>query len=76
MTGAITFWVIYHGARNHPPGVWVVRAQDVIDGVVRPRETFVQCGSLEEARRHVPPGCVPFERDPSDDPVIVESWMQ
>lgn len=24
----LTVWVIYYGAKNHPPGKWVVRAQD------------------------------------------------
>lgn len=77
----ITLWVIYHGASNHPPGKWVVRAQDA--GVspvespdrIRRHEVFHECDSLVEARAKVPPGLHRMGRHPSDDPVIVETWF-
>lgn len=72
----LTVWVIYFGASNHPPGKWVLRAQDVMrDGAVRPHEIFHECNSLVEARAKVPHGLVPLERMPADDPVIVETWF-
>lgn len=84
----LTIWVIYYGAKNHPPGKWVVRAQDVTGGTsvlirragevedgIRPHETFFECGSLEEARGKVPVGTWRMPRHPQDDPVIVETWF-
>lgn len=84
----LTIWVIYYGAKNHPPGKWVVRAQDVtgdtsvlirraseVEPGVRPHETFFECDSLEEARAKVPEGLYRMERHPQDDPVIVETWF-
>ncbi len=82
MNTPLTIWVIYYGASNHPPGKWVVRAQDV--GGVSPLESpdrirrhrmFFECDSLEEARAKVPIGLYRMPRDPSDDPVIVETWL-
>jgi hypothetical protein len=31
--------------------------------------------TLADARKHVPPGLIRFARAPSDDPVIVETWL-
>lgn len=77
----LTSWVIYYGARNHPPGKWVTRPQDAScptslnpDGV-RPHEVFFECDSLLEARAKVPPGLIRFDRHPSDDATIVETWL-
>ena len=84
----LTIWVIYYGAKNHPPGKWVVRAQDTQAALesalarpgetepgIRPHETFYECDSLEEARAKVPIGLYRMGRQPGDDPVIVECWL-
>jgi hypothetical protein len=73
----LTLWVIYFGASNHPPGKWVVRAQDVVPGMSEPRahEIFHECGSLLEARCKVPDGLYRMDRDPRDDETIVEVWI-
>jgi hypothetical protein len=71
----LTFWVIYFGATNHPPGKWVLRAQDASVRGVRPHEVFFECNSLAEARAKVPAGLVLMARHASDDPCIVESWF-
>lgn len=82
MSDVLTFWVIYYGATNHPPGKWVVRAQDA--GGVSPIESpdmivrhqlFFECDSLEEARAKVPAGLYRMPRQEGDDPVIVEVWF-
>lgn len=77
----LTFWVIYYGASNHPPGKWVVRAQDAgvsplesPDGIRR-HQVFFECDSLEEARAKVPEGLYRMPRVAEDDPVIVEMWF-
>ncbi len=69
-------WTIYH----HPIDVvgveYVVRRFTIEpDGSVTPAGTFLAANTLEEARSLIPPGLVPFERDSSDDAVIVESWL-
>ena len=72
----LTVWVIYYGASNHPPGTWVVRAQDVLtDNTIRPHEVFFECDSLDQARGKVPAGLIRYDRRAADDPVIVESWL-
>lgn len=75
MSDPLIIWVIYYGARNHPPHKWVVRAQDAGKGGVRPHELFFECNSLEEARAKVPAGLYCQPRQPGDDPVIVECWF-
>jgi hypothetical protein len=77
----LTVWVIYYGAKNHPPGKWVVRAQDA--GVselespdrIRRHQVFFECDSLEEARSKVPEGLQRMSRWTQDDPAIVETWF-
>jgi len=71
----LTFWVVYFGATNHPPGKWVVRAQDASERGVRPHEVFFECNSLAEARAKVPAGLVLMPRYAGDDPCIVETWV-
>ena len=84
----LTIWVIYYGAKNHPPGKWVVRAQDVTapsspalvrpgetEPGIRPHDVFFECDRLEEARAKVPEGLYRMDRHPTDDPVIVETWF-
>jgi hypothetical protein len=88
MSDFLTIWVIYYGASNHPPGKWVVRAQDVMpaggriisehsraEPGIRPHELFFECDSLEEARTKVPEGLYRMPRQFGDDPVIVECWL-
>jgi hypothetical protein len=72
----ITFWTVYHNPADYP-GKYVVRAQWAERGgqIKHSAECTVH-DTLEGARAAVPPGCWPFARDPNDDPVIVESWMQ
>jgi hypothetical protein len=77
----LTIWVIYYGASNHPPGKWVVRAQDAgvsamesPDGIRR-HAVFFECDSLEEARAKVPEGLQRMSRWTQDDLAIVETWF-
>lgn len=68
-------WVIYHGAKDDPPGAWVVRRWDIYpDSVVRTGEKH-ECGSLADARAHVPPSQVLISRSPEDHPAIQEVWI-
>jgi hypothetical protein len=73
----ITFWTIYQNPADYP-GKFVVRAHWVAggDGHVKYSPECTVHDTLDEARAAVPPGCFLFPRDPSDDAVIAESWMQ
>lgn len=68
-------WIIYHGAKEHPPDAWVIRRWDIYrTGEVLPAELHV-CKSLEAARARVPQGQVLISRSPEDNPAIVEVWI-
>ena len=71
----LTQWVIYFGATNHPPGTWVVRAWDILPGKLVPHALMHECRSLFEARCKVPEGLFRLNRQPDDDPCIVEVWI-
>jgi hypothetical protein len=71
----LTIWVIYHSPSDFP-GKWVLRGQDALPGrVVRPHANGFICETLEQARKHVPPGLAMLTRHPDDDPVIYEVWL-
>jgi hypothetical protein len=74
----LVIWTITYNTLDHP-GRYVVHGHDVLDGTTRPHAEpiFVgeSGGTLEDARRMIPRGSVCMQRDPSDDPVIVESWI-
>ena len=73
---ALHMWVITENPSDYPGKFVVRRRMTTADG-----KQYVVFGptavvdTLEEARAAVPPGTVCFHRDPSDDPVIVETWM-
>jgi len=66
----ISLWVIY----DHPfdfPQAFVARRY-VID---RPTADIIQGHTLEAVREKLPAGLARIERDPKDDPKIVEMWL-
>lgn len=71
----LTIWTVY---QNHPsaPGKFVVRAYDVLPGgkATARIEAFIR-DSLDEARAAVPAGLYWMNRNPVDDPTIVETWL-
>lgn len=82
---AVVFWTIYLGVGAgalptlaQQTVIYTVRRSRVMAGHPDPVNDAVgiYATSLEEARSVLPPGCWPFDRDPSDDPSIVESWME
>jgi hypothetical protein len=87
---AMTIWVIYGPNTLDHPGLFVVRAQDVIRGLDFPvsRAEYTLHATLEEARKAVPEFetyprdgvnwasvLTRIERHPDDDPCIVETWL-
>ena len=86
----MTVWVICGPNNSEHPGLYVVRAQDVIRGLTNPvtRTQFTTHATLEEARRAVPEYelyprdgvnwasyLTRIHRSPGDDPCIVETWL-
>lgn len=86
----MTVWVIYGPNTREHPGLFIVRAQDVLRGLTEPvvRAAFTLHATLEEARKAVPEYevyrrdgtdwasyLVRFGRSPGDDPSIVETWL-
>lgn len=59
------------------PGQYTVRRQQVgRDSKIHiDKDPIGHAKTLEDARKLVPPGLTRFERHPSDDAVIVESWL-
>lgn len=72
--GYLTLYVIY----DHPkdfPNHFVVRRNHV-NGTYRVVDSFCHVvDTIEQARECIPQGLYRFDRDESDDPVIVETWM-
>lgn len=66
-------YVIYERPRDYPDR-YVLR-QWIIDGEARPTGWFVVAETLDAVRKFVPRQCIRFERNPSDEPQIVESWI-
>lgn len=66
----LNIWVIY----DHPddfPDQFTARRW-VLD---RPTDEYLFADTLDELRGKLPPGLVRLQRDPADDPKIVESWL-
>jgi hypothetical protein len=75
-TTTLDMWVIYKQPRDYPDGYvarrWIIGAKP---GEPVPTEEFATAPTLEEIRKHVPGYCVRLERDPRDEPQIVECWI-
>lgn len=71
----LTIWTVYQDPPS-APGQFVVRGYDVhAGGRVAPRPESRVCASLDEARAAVPAGLYWMNRNPVDDPAIVETWV-
>jgi hypothetical protein len=74
MNEALQLWTIY----DHPsdfPDCFVARLSLVSrGGIITTRETLT-APTLEALRSQLPPGLYRLNRDPYDDPVIVEVWL-
>ena len=63
-------WTIYFDPSDFP-GLYVARKFNVD----KPTKEFKTAKTLEEIRLAIPQGLFCIPADPSDDPVIVESWL-
>lgn len=67
-------YTIYDHPRDFPHN-FVCRQYQVLPGQAEPTGEFWVAPSLEMVRALIPVGMTRIERDPKDDPVIVESWI-
>lgn len=70
----LPMWTIYERPTDYPDGFVVRRCVASKDGVVHDLEAQY-APTLEEARKHIPPGLYNLGRQPDDDAVIVEVWI-
>lgn len=70
---SLAIWTIYQSPADHPGEFvarkWLVKTEPV------PTAEVVKAATLEEVRAQLPPHLFRMDRDPSDDPAIVETWL-
>jgi hypothetical protein len=67
-------WVIYAHPRDYP-SKYVMRRWNISAGTMMATEEMALAETLEEIRKHVPPGLFCLRRFEDDDPCIVEVWL-
>ena len=72
---SLRLWVIYRNPKDLPQFPFVVRIHEVKGGAHGPTGVAWGAQTLDDARSVIPPGLFCMNRDPADDPVIVESWL-
>jgi len=71
-------WVIYGPGTSDYPGVYVMRMFITISSGMMsagPTNVLVRAASLDQMRDLVPQNLLFLERDPNDDPNIIETWF-
>lgn len=76
MSDLLEMFVVYKYPRDYPDK-FVVRRWGINRGEsAKPdQDWFFLADTLEGVRGHVPRHCVKLERDPNDEPQIVEVWI-
>lgn len=70
----LDLFTIYEHPADYPRGYIVRRWVANRNGFAEAREAFAT-ETLEDARLLVPEGLFRLEREPNDDPTIVETWI-
>jgi hypothetical protein len=74
MSEALPIWTVY----DHPtdfPDCFIARLSLVSRWGNVTTQTILTAATLEDLRSQLPRGLYRLDRDPADDPVIVEVWM-
>jgi hypothetical protein len=71
---ALGIWTVYDHPRDFPDCFVARRSLSSAGGIFMTDEV-VTAATLEELRALLPPGLYRIDRDPLDDPVIVEVWL-
>jgi len=70
VSNAIALWVVYDSPIDIPG--WFVARKWLNE---TPTPELIQGKTLDELRSRLPKGLIRLERDSSDDPKIVETWI-
>jgi hypothetical protein len=73
--GELEIFVIYERPRDYPEHFVMRRWAVSSDKKIQATDYFRLADSLDEARSYVPAHCIRVERDPKDEPQVVESWI-
>jgi hypothetical protein len=74
-TAPLAMWVIYDRPLDYPHCAVARLWHATADGrAVAKRDTII-APNVEAVRRELPPGLFRLDRQPSDDPCIVETWL-
>ncbi|MBA1280438.1 hypothetical protein [Stutzerimonas stutzeri] len=73
MTDQLSMWTVYERPADHPQQ-YVARRWIAIPKA-EPTSEFLVADDLESLRQKLPTGLVRMDRNPGDDPVIVETWI-
>ena len=73
MTDQLSMWTVYERPADHPQQ-YVARRWIAIPKAELTSE-FLVADDLESLRQKLPAGLVRMDRNPGDDPVIVETWI-
>jgi len=71
----LSMWVIYANPRDFPGKHVVRRHVSRADGTYGATDEFEVADTLDETREFVPGWAIRLDRQPEDDPVIVETWI-
>jgi hypothetical protein len=71
----LSIWTVYKRPSDYPALYVARRHESRSDGTAVATLEAVFADTLEAVRAKLPPGLVCIPRDPTDDPVIVESWI-
>lgn len=69
----LSLWTVYRRPLDHPDS-FVARRWE-IHPEIAPTADVLLAHDLEALREMLPSGLVRLDRQPTDDPVIVESWV-
>jgi hypothetical protein len=76
MMAGLTFFVIFRRPTDFPEHEIVLRPHTILTwGKPHWWPIVCLCDSLHEARAGLSKSLVRFDREPGDDPVIVETWV-
>jgi hypothetical protein len=64
-----------HDRPHDAPAGYAVRFWEINPGFITPGKLIHSLPTIEAARAHVPAGFIKLDRDPDDDPKIVEVWI-
>ena len=74
MSAIMSMFTVYKNPTDHP-GWFVVRRFEIEAGKVSPCELVAKETTLEAVREKIPEDLYRMDRQPNDDPKIVEVWL-